>query len=490
MNTTQPTFFWQLAIIMEWCDLVGFEASARPASDVRLCLNDRHDLDAWIGALLTYKFRLDSVRMGIRVVEWLRKGKIIQRVPRKTRDKLASGRMPTLWFDRLVPDCKNNWSLVELVIADIVDSEDEHFRVSAPEVDPENLVSDPTSGDRPGPQRLHGGTGVETGVAGGSIVEPSPSASAKREIEDGEAGGPDTFDQNAFNKSFHKEHKGKDPWAFDWDNPEFHASHIEMVLKCGCQFELRQKLGPRPPGIAAAVGSSTHTVVDLDMTHKMNTGELLEDEQIEDEAAEAFERKWGYGVALSKEERAEDPKQLAGRMKDRTVKLARLHHDELAPYIFPVSVEEAFTLRFADVKWGLAGRRDIVEPELLRDTKTAGMSPNQSEADDSLQLTMYSLKTAVDDRISEVSCLLDKLVCTKKTGKTYHKSLPTVRNKDHFRQLVGLPGRRDKSLIGRVWSYVKAGNFAPAPRGAWWCSEQWCGYWFDCDFGCVGRVKP
>jgi len=129
---------------------------------------------------------------------------------------------------------------------------------------------------------------------------------------------------------------------------QLHQSALTMLEDCGMRFYYRYVLGEKTkPNAFVAVGSATHAIVRRDLDSKIDTGELLPDEAIEDLASDAFTKAWeSEEIVLEEDERASGLtiKEVRKRSKDKTLTLTTLHHAECAPTLRPVATEQQFCL--------------------------------------------------------------------------------------------------------------------------------------------------
>ncbi len=272
-------------------------------------------------------------------------------------------------------------------------------------------------------------------------------------------------------------------------------SQLSMLSRCGKQYEFRYIDGLKsPPSASLLVGSATHVSVQRDLESKLRDGTLLTDEEIRDVASTALDAAWtedGDVVLEPDEDGITDVGVARGAARDRTVKLAMLHHDEVAPEIHPVGIEEAFSINIAGTDLSLSGRLDVREEApvpgdvegrtlaRIRDAKTAGKSPAKDAADRSEQLTMYGLAHRVLVGREPDALILDHLVSTKIPKVVTQES--TRDTLDYQRMLLRVEVASDA---------LDAGTFLPAHPDSWWCSAKWCGYWHVCPFGGKGRTRP
>ena len=256
------------------------------------------------------------------------------------------------------------------------------------------------------------------------------------------------------------------------NKPQLHATSVATFSRCGEQFRRRYLEGERmPPGIAAHVGSGVDHSVTANLTQKIQDGTLLSAEEVRDLARDGFQRALERdGAMLSEEELERGEAAVAGDAADKAVRLASLHHAELAPTIQPVAIQWPWSLELADYDLELVGTADIREDGRIRDTKTTGKSPSADAADKSIQLTAYAMAaTVIDGRTPEVT--LDYLVDLK-TPKT--AVLSSTRDENDFAALL--------NRVSVINDAITAEVFPPADPDSWMCSKRFCGFYGTCRF--------
>lgn len=267
------------------------------------------------------------------------------------------------------------------------------------------------------------------------------------------------------------------------NKPQLHVSMLEMMSKCGIQFQRRygarfdcwQEEEIIPPGIALVTGISVHKAVEANLKHKIESeGQLLAREQVATVADEEFRGIWQGGVMLTEDE-ATNVNKVFGSAVDQTIALALLHHDNLAPIIKPVAVEEKFVITMADYPYDLAGKKDVREKDALRDTKTKAASPPDNAAR-SLQMAMYAMAEKVAGRGLPSKVYLDFLVKTKTPKVVIREAVPD----DSWIQPLF---HRIAQAIKIIQSVKEGkGQFTPADPESWICSRRYCGYANTCPY--------
>lgn len=253
---------------------------------------------------------------------------------------------------------------------------------------------------------------------------------------------------------------------------QLHVSQLRMLEECGQRYYYRYIENIiMPPGIALNIGTATHKSIEKNLKSKIETGELLPIEQVKDIA-----RDEAHGLAAGElyltDEEAENPQAAVGEMVDMSITLASLHALELAPILQPKAVERKWVINLENFPFDLAGTIDIEETTgSIRDTKTAGKTPSQTDADCSEQLTMYSLAKIVCDGQPPTALYLDGLVKLKTPKVT---TLVTQRSDAQRTALM----RR----IERAAEIIDKQVFMPTNSDDWRCSKKFCGYHRICPF--------
>jgi len=264
------------------------------------------------------------------------------------------------------------------------------------------------------------------------------------------------------------------------EKPYLSPTQLDMAAKCGLQYEYRYVHGLRiAPAVAMVIGKATHKSIEKNLRAKLETKALLKEAEVTEMAAEALKNEWaGEGVTLSEDEVAQGEKKVQGSAVDTAVSLARLHHRVLAPAIQPTHLEREVQVEIKGYPFDLKGFIDIIEPDGIRDTKTASKAPKGDEAENSTQGKFYSLARTVLDGAPPAKFSLDYLV---KTSEPKAITVTAQMDEDDHRRLL--------LRVAKVGEMIQKGVFTPAPHDAWYCSARWCGYWSRCPFGAKQRVQ-
>ena len=267
--------------------------------------------------------------------------------------------------------------------------------------------------------------------------------------------------------------------------PTIHQSHLRMMANCGVAFHRRYGasfgVGPDneiiPPGVAITRGIATHASVETNLNRKIQTGQMAPLTECLDVARDSVTQSFTGELMLTDDE-AQDLRGTKDNAIDLAVALSQLHYTHLAPDIKPVEVERNFRILMPNYEYDLAGKIDVVEDGLVRDTKTVGKPPPITAAATSVQLQFYAMAESIRHPDKEIpAAQLDHLYRTPKKTKIYpicQRVQPTV---ESFKPAL--------ARIERFMNIIKAGQsghnvFTPAEPGHWACSTKWCGYARTC----------
>lgn len=258
-----------------------------------------------------------------------------------------------------------------------------------------------------------------------------------------------------------------------------HQSQLEMLTgKCAAMYEHRYVNDVKvPPGIAVHAGTGVHHGAAKNYEHLITDGMLLPTDAVVELAVEAFDK------ALEKDGAIDDSPSERGDAKDKTVRLARLHAERVAPSRMPAAVEKTFRLELGGYPIDVVGTIDLIEKnDEISDVKTSGKSPQESIVHSSVQLSSYALAAnamAGRELSADVAVRLDYLVDTKSPK---HVPLESSRNGVDYQNFL-----RRVELANAM---IENGVFPPTSPANWCCQEKYCGYWKDvCAFGRRGRSR-
>ena len=266
---------------------------------------------------------------------------------------------------------------------------------------------------------------------------------------------------------------------------ELTQSSVGMFYRCGHQFYQRYIRGIIiPPGIAARKGSSVHTGAEVNYRHRIETGEPVPIDVVEDATADEYKRLVkDEGVWMNDDELPES-KQMIAAGHEQAIAIAGFYHTNLAPTDKKIAlIEERL---FADLGVGIpvSGKPDVVADGKLIDIKTANSRWAKGKEDLQIQPTVYRMLLRANDfgeLDPEYRIMVNMTNGPKTTGDGVIWSpgtgvccdiRPAHRNELHEADLI----HRIKSMV----ACVNAGLFHPAEPDHWICSPKYCGYWGSC----------
>ena len=244
------------------------------------------------------------------------------------------------------------------------------------------------------------------------------------------------------------------------------ASAVTTFLRCGQQYYFAYVAGIKsPPSLRAIRGTAVHKAVETDMSQKVSTREDLPVGDMLD----AYDTSWtvetvnGYAV-----DKGEDP----GVVKDKGYDLVKLYHQQVAPRIQPILVEEP--IQFTINGQLYTGQIDLAEritdenswdhgKLVVRDTKTTARTPTEDAY--TLNMTGYALAQRQVSGEVEADIVLDYLIALKQ---------PVYKEIRYGGPVSDDQIRKFATVVGSVSESIKAGRFAPNGLVGGACS--WCGY--------------
>ncbi len=257
---------------------------------------------------------------------------------------------------------------------------------------------------------------------------------------------------------------------------KLHLSPTQLEMYCRCPEQYRRRYLEReiiPPGIASLKGTGFHRGAAVNMRQKLESGVDLPASEIVEAAVSVFEIEVHGGVSFSQEEVSRGSTAVIDEATDDLRELVDCHAKAQAPEYQPVFVEEKVRIELPNAPRDVLGIIDLADTKRrVTDFKTASKKKSQSDADDSVQLSVYAAAYQVKTGEPPAEVRLDSVVQTK--TKTERQVLTSERGPADFTALA--------NRINAVTKGIQAGVFTPATPGAWWCGPKWCGYWNTCPF--------
>jgi hypothetical protein len=255
--------------------------------------------------------------------------------------------------------------------------------------------------------------------------------------------------------------------------PHLSNTQLEMYAKCPEQYRRRYIEGDVcPPGIALLKGGSFHKGAEVNMRQKIESHADLPVNELVEIAVADFDTRTNDAYVLSDDEQSRGAPVVIGEAKDDLAALVTAHAQQQAPDYQPVLVEQS-------IKIELPGPRDLVgvidladDQRRVIDFKTASRKKNQTDADQSLQLTIYSAAYQAETGEKPSDLRLDVVVAGSKGVS--RQVLSTDRTDADLTVLA--------NRIDAVSHAIAAGAFPPASPGVWWCSTRFCGFARSCPY--------
>jgi hypothetical protein len=255
--------------------------------------------------------------------------------------------------------------------------------------------------------------------------------------------------------------------------PHISPTQLESYCRCGEAYRRRYIEGEViPPGIALITGKGVDSAATWNFSQKIDTHRDLPVSEIVEAAATAFEEQIAGSYMLTPEEHSRGPKLVLAEAKDETVSLADLHAREQAPDYQPISVQREARIVLPKSTHDILNYIDLEDDAgRVVDIKTSRTKKQQSECNDSVQLTCYAAAYRILRGSDPSQVRLDVLV---KNKTPMRQVLASTRGRSDYQALV--------NRVNAVLAGIKAGSFPPATPNAWWCSPRFCGYHSTCPY--------
>jgi hypothetical protein len=233
------------------------------------------------------------------------------------------------------------------------------------------------------------------------------------------------------------------------------GSSINTYLRCARQWEYGyvQRI-KRPPRLKMVLGTAGHTAVEQDLIHKMETGEDLPREQVQETFRDEF-------VELAKE--TDDDTDDVGKLTDSGIKTVGVWHDVVAPKTFPMMIEQHLQYKLNGTI--IDGTIDVVHQDgRIGDWKFTGKTPDKRGGDYLLNMVGYAIGYRRMTGKVETGVVLDFMVRLKQP-----KHFPIASGTVPDESIVAYAG-----IVDDVVRAINAGLFPPTGLKSGACS--WCGY--------------
>lgn len=264
--------------------------------------------------------------------------------------------------------------------------------------------------------------------------------------------------------------------------PYLSVSQVETFLACPRIFEFRYIKGQKSPKHSAMCqGSLIHAVIEKGYNYKRLERKDPPFEFVLDTYNDLFSE--NFNEAIRKEHETDQ-----FLFKQAEILLSAWYKEQL-PGSNPIAVEQKFIYdvngipvvgvidlidRTSEVDNSFVGRYHPIQDKLV-DNKIIGKAMSQSDADNSLQMSVYAGATGIVEQ--RFNCLVkgnpDSLTKEKsKALKPRRKEVITYRSNAQVKW-AGV-------IIEDVAKIISSGIFAPCAPDSWMCSEKACSFWSQC----------
>ncbi len=246
------------------------------------------------------------------------------------------------------------------------------------------------------------------------------------------------------------------------------VSQIKMFHRCPMQYEFSYIKGiKQPPAGVMILGSAYHDTVASDLQYKKDTGMLLDTKDIPDIFSDSFDKQVNKGTIETNDNTIEFDvidwgKTSQGESKDVGIKLAMMYHNDWAPDINPLLVEEYQTISILGVNFVLI--TDLVTKDKIVDHKVIARRFSESDLRNDIQVTAYTYAHRKPFEFHQALKL--KVPCIEPTYGEF-----TERSEKDWNFF--------EEMVVRTNNAIQSGIFYPNING-WHCSENYCGYWDIC----------
>ena len=235
-------------------------------------------------------------------------------------------------------------------------------------------------------------------------------------------------------------------------------SAISSYMNCPKAFEFRYILGINlPPEVAMEEGISHHDALDMTNSNFIKKEEHLPDKIIVEKFKDTFSDK---SKGISKLKWLDSGIQETEVIRRGEILLEN-YMDKFGRDLKPVSSEKKVEVMMGGVP--VLGFMDVETKDEVNDYKVVKACKSQTDADNNLQLTIYS-KASKKKKTS--------LICLTKTKNLDVKKVESTRTPGQIKS--------GEMLIASVADAIKKGSFPMCDPAGWNCSKKWCGYWKLC----------
>lgn len=254
-------------------------------------------------------------------------------------------------------------------------------------------------------------------------------------------------------------------------------SQIQMLLRCGVQYEFRYINGMKiPPPGRVVRGTVGHKALAHNFSQKILSKQDVPVQEIKDVFSDIWEQE-KYNISFTDEElQGDSPTKAAGKLKDSGIAMIEAFHEKESPLVQPAAVEDYFEVEFEGDYPKLIGYIDRIdedecgEPSIISEVKFLSKTPPKDDVKKDLQLTVYDM--GFRSKYGRPPKKLKKQFAVDLVKPKADHLEEISREQDTLRRLM--------FRIQAVFDALQKGIFLPADHGSWACS--YCGYAQLCNY--------
>jgi hypothetical protein len=249
-------------------------------------------------------------------------------------------------------------------------------------------------------------------------------------------------------------------------------SAIDTYLKCPEKFRRRYIEGdfePRSP--AMVLGSACGKAWSTNWRQKIETEVDLPVEDVLDAYSDGFDE------TLEEQETAWESERDVAKTKDKGAIVVANYVKSTAPRVIPEATERRVEMHWEGADWSFVGHLDVeTKQDGIVDTKVKGKNMSLADLEGDLQPTSYLMLRESEGRPAKS---FEFHVNTVPAAGPMVKIEKAMRTAQQIRAFE----RRVLGVAAEIHWRAENDHWQGAPPSGWWCSEKWCGFWFDCPMG-------
>lgn len=267
--------------------------------------------------------------------------------------------------------------------------------------------------------------------------------------------------------------------------PYLSVSQLNTFLSCPKQYEFKYIHGMDTKGSCAmAQGKTLHQVVEAGYKFKrMNGSDLPTDEFIKDTHADAFKANFEGDELPRLDWETNDFYRVQGEV------LIKAWYKDKLPKVSPLAIEQKFVVSINGVPF--VGIIDLIDrinvppqshltryhplTDVVVDNKVVAKAMSQSDADNSLQMTIYSAATKLPAQRYDLFIKGNPASILQAGSKAKGPRLGEIetlrrRGQHHWAAVI----------VEDVAKTIQSGIFTACAPDSWVCNAKWCQAWSQC----------